>query len=120
MCYDFIKSTASLNYYDINNAMCEDLVCLKTNHQIFKRMYDTNTGRWIPYLVDCKTTISIKKHCPDELYEIRSHSNVTICLKISKEVQAYNEEFCYGSNIITPTEIFKLTKLIADNLEIPL
>jgi len=110
MCYDFIKSTASLNYYDINNAMCEDLVCLKTNHQIFKRMYDTNTGRWIPYLVDCKTTISIKKHCPDELYEIRSHSNVTICLKISKEVQAYNEEFCYGSNIITPTEIFKLTK----------
>ncbi|XP_037730330.1 uncharacterized protein LOC119560777 [Drosophila subpulchrella] len=117
ICDDYIKSTASLNDNDINNAMSEDLLFVKTNHQIFKRICDTNSGRWIPDLVDCKTTISINKHCPDKLYEIRSHSKALLWLKISNEVPAYNEGFCYGSNIIIPTdltskEIFKITKFL--------
>ncbi|XP_016953255.2 uncharacterized protein LOC108026670 [Drosophila biarmipes] len=117
ICHEFTKSTARSPYFkyiDNDYAMSKELFCLKTNNQM--RMCDMN-GRRFPDSVECKTTRHKNRHCPDELFEIRSHGNKPLCLKVSTKVQAYNEEFCYGSNTIIPTdltskEIFTVTEFL--------
>uniref|UniRef100_A0A6P4EDG8 Uncharacterized protein LOC108038998 n=1 Tax=Drosophila rhopaloa TaxID=1041015 RepID=A0A6P4EDG8_DRORH len=117
---DFTDTTTGLvnwEYKDLSYAISKDLVCLKNKNQILIRMCDTNTGLWIPESVDCKMKINKNTYCPDELFELRWLRKVPLCIKISTTLQAYNEQFCYGSNIIMPidltsSEISKVTQFL--------
>ncbi|KAH8344964.1 hypothetical protein KR084_003317, partial [Drosophila pseudotakahashii] len=123
---EYTKSSESTTYWkykEIRYALSKDLLCQTSDSQICVRMSDTITGHWIPDLVECKMIKKKNAHSPDELFEIQSLGNNTFCLKISTNLQAYNEEFCYGSNIIiiamdsTNTEIFTVTEyLIKKNI----
>ncbi|XP_032573141.1 uncharacterized protein LOC116800889 isoform X1 [Drosophila sechellia] len=106
------SGTAYWKYKGIPYAISEDLLCLKSDHQILMRVCDTNYGRWIPDLIECKIKINKNLHCPDDLFEIRNVGKLPICLKISTEPKAFNEQFCYGSNII-PMDLksFELSKV---------
>ncbi|XP_026832218.1 uncharacterized protein LOC26526001 [Drosophila erecta] len=108
---EFTKTTSGTAYWKykgIPYAISEDLLCLKSNHQILMRVCDTNNGQWIPDLIECKIKINKNLHCPDDLFEIRDVGDVPICLKISNEPQEFNEQFCYGSNIIIPMDLTNL------------
>lgn len=76
------------------------------------RVCDTNYGHWIPDLIECKIKKNKNLHCPDDLFEIQNVGNIPICLKISTEPKAFNEQFCYGSNIIAmDLQNFELSKV---------
>ncbi|XP_041566035.1 uncharacterized protein LOC121467806 [Drosophila elegans] len=106
-CRDYTETTAGtvyFNYKGLSYKTSKDLMCLK-NNQIFIRLCNTNTGNSIPDIVECNMKKNKNSYCADELFEIRRPNHDTICIKIATALQAYDEQFCYGSNVIIPTDL---------------
>ncbi|KRK02543.1 uncharacterized protein Dyak_GE28139 [Drosophila yakuba] len=77
---EFTKTTSGTAYWKykgIPYAISEDLLCLKSNHQILLRVCDTKSGHWMPDLIECKMSMNKNMHCPDDLFEIRDVVNLT-------------------------------------------
>ncbi|KAH8379873.1 hypothetical protein KR009_007746, partial [Drosophila setifemur] len=100
-------------YNGIAYKISEECLCPKTNNTIVIPGCDTNTGSWLPDLIQSKMQTQPNKYCPEDLYEIPLLQSDFLCLKISTELEPFNENFCYGSDIILPLDLIE-----SENVEV--
>ncbi|XP_034659931.1 uncharacterized protein LOC117896032 [Drosophila subobscura] len=99
------EGLANWKYKGLRYTTSEGVLCWEKDGQLLIRECDTNSGHWLPKAVECIEKTNKNVFCPDDLFEIQQNDDDPICLKISTLPEAYNETFCYGSNIIIPLDL---------------
>ncbi|KAH8295976.1 hypothetical protein KR044_005868, partial [Drosophila immigrans] len=86
----------------------ENYLCWKENWELFLRQCNIKTGQWLPKIVTCQIPEKSNQFCPEDLVELHNdYDNDHLCLKISSTPHKYDDEFCYGSNAIAPSDLSK-------------